>query len=137
MSDDRPTDATAQNLGNTDSTTVPELDKSVAKSLWERYVYHFLAAAAFVILAVGTVVYHYVEGWSWVDSFYFCAVAGSTVGFGDLAPTTDASKLFTVLYLFSAVAILGAFFNERMKYHGVGRKRIDSRIADSTNKDQT
>lgn len=137
MSDERPTDPTAQNLGNTDSTTVPELDKSVTKPVLERYVYHFLTVAAFVVLAVGTVVYHYVEGWSWVDSFYFCAVAGSTVGFGDLAPTTDASKIFTVVYLFSAVAILGAFFNERMKYHSVGRKAIDQNIAESTNKGQT
>lgn len=53
--------------------------------------------------------------WSWVDAFYFSAVAVTTVGFGDLAPSTDASKLFTVLYIFSGVAIITLFLNDRLR----------------------
>ena len=59
-------------------------------------------------MAAGTVTFHYIEGWSWVDSFYFSSVAGTTVGFGDLAPTTDTSKLVSVVYIFFGVGILGS-----------------------------
>ena len=107
------------------------------KSTWEHYVYRILAVAAVGILVLGTVVFHYLEGWSWVDSFYFSAVAGSTVGFGDLSPTTDASKLISVLYIFSSVAILGTFINERMKYHGVVRNRVVHQVAKVTKPDET
>lgn len=96
--------------------------------VWKKYAYHFLAVAAVLVLVVGTVAYHYIEGWSWVDSFYFSAVAGSTVGFGDLAPSTDGSKLFTVFYIFSSIAILGTFLNERLKYHGVVRRRTEMKV---------
>ena len=68
-----------------------------------RVAYAVLGIAAVSLLAVGTVAFHYMEGWSWVDSFYFSAIAGTTVGFGDLHPTTDASKMFSVAYIFFAV----------------------------------
>ena len=58
------------------------------------------ASMAVVLIAFATVVYHSLEEWSWVDLFYFSTVAVTTVGFGDLVPTCDASKLFTVFYVF-------------------------------------
>ena len=87
------------------------------KSAVARQVYPILAGALVLILALGTVVYHYVEGWSWVDAFYFSAVAGSTVGFGDLSPTTNGSKLFTVLYIFSAMAIITTFLGWKARQY--------------------
>jgi len=82
---------------------------------WQRYANHILGSAAVLLLATGTVVYHFLEGWSWVDSFYFSSIAGTTVGFGDLVPTTDAAKLFTVAYVFLGLAIFGTFVNERLR----------------------
>jgi voltage-gated potassium channel Kch len=58
---------------------------------------------------VGTVVYSALEGWSVVDSLYFSVVALATVGFGDLVPTTDVGKLFTVGYIITGIGILAAF----------------------------
>lgn len=110
------------------SDAMPEEETSSRKSRWERYAYHILAAAAVLVMAAGTVAYHFIEGWSWVDSFYFSAVAGSTVGFGDLTPTSDGAKLFTVLYIFSSIAILGTFLNERMKHHGVIKRRTEHKV---------
>jgi hypothetical protein len=83
-----------------------------------RVAYAVLGIAAVFLLAVGTVAFHYMEGWSWVDSFYFSAIAGTTVGFGDLHPTTDASKMFSVAYIFFAVGIIGTYLNQRLRYHG-------------------
>ena len=83
----------------------------------EEYAYRLLAGLAILALATGTVVYRVLEDWSWVDSFYFSAVAVTTVGFGDLAPARDISKLFTVFYIFSGIGIITAFINVRLKRH--------------------
>lgn len=82
---------------------------------WRQRSYRLLAVSALGLLGVGTAVYHYLEDWSWVDSLYFSTVAVTTVGFGDLAPTTDGSKLFTVVYLLSGVAIIASFLNLRLR----------------------
>jgi len=59
----------------------------------------------FILLVVGTAFYSSNEGWSYIDSFYFSVVTMATVGYGDLHPTTPASKLFTVVYIFIGVGL--------------------------------
>jgi voltage-gated potassium channel len=63
------------------------------------------------LLIVGTAFYTTVEGWSVVDSVYFCVMTLATVGFGDLVPTTDTGKLFTVAYVLAGIGLLVAFFS--------------------------
>ena len=89
---------------------------------WRDYTYRIAASGALLLLAVGTVVYHFAEDWSWVDSFYFCTIAVTTVGFGDLSPTTDATKLFTVFYVFSGIALVGLVMDERLRRHHMHRE---------------
>ncbi|WP_256367960.1 potassium channel family protein [Ruegeria sp. HKCCD9179] len=52
-----------------------------------------------------SVFYHYVEGWSWLDSIYFSVVTISTVGFGDFSPETAAGKVFTMVYIIVGLGI--------------------------------
>jgi hypothetical protein len=61
------------------------------------------------VLAIGCVFYRIVEGWSWVDCVYFCTITLATVGYGDIAPTTDAGKLFTVGYVIVGLGIVAMF----------------------------
>jgi hypothetical protein len=75
-----------------------------------------LLISAALTLAVGTVVYSQLEGWSLLDSLYFSVVTLATVGFGDLHPTTDIAKLFTVLYILVGVGIIAGFASELTKY---------------------
>ncbi len=77
-------------------------------------VYHRLELAAALLLVTGTVAYRYLEDWSWIDSLYFSTVALTTVGFGDLTPTRDITKLFTVVYLLTGVTILVSYLNARL-----------------------
>jgi hypothetical protein len=78
-----------------------------------------LLGSAVTTIAVGTVVYSALEGWSLIDSLYFSVVALATVGFGDLVPTTDAAKLFTVGYIITGIGILAAFASELTKRRSV------------------
>lgn len=92
---------------------------------WEDHVYKILAASAVGLLMTGTVVYRLLEEWSWVDSLYFSTVAVTTVGFGDLAPSTDGSKLFTVAYILVGIGIITTYLRATLERR-TDRKRPTS-----------
>ena len=51
--------------------------------------YRNLLIITIIIISFGTVFYHYVEGWSWIDSAYFSVITLTTIGYGDFSPVTD------------------------------------------------
>lgn len=81
----------------------------------------FIALLAGSVLGVGVVFYHFVENWSWVDSFYFCVVTLATVGYGDITPQTDAGKIFTSFYILIGIGIFALSINYVVKRAAVRR----------------
>lgn len=62
-----------------------------------------------VTMLIGsTLFYSSIEGWSRIDALYFSVMTMSTIGYGDLVPTTDQSKLFTIIFTFLSVGIFVA-----------------------------
>lgn len=57
-------------------------------------------------LTFGTLFFHYTEGWSYVDSFYFSGITLTTVGYGDFMPTTPLTRIVTVLFAFAGIGIV-------------------------------
>lgn len=55
------------------------------------------------------------EDRGWVDSFSFSVITLTTVGYGDLSPSTTASKLFTVVYVVGGISLIGAFLDKVMQ----------------------
>ena len=68
-----------------------------------------IAVAALLTIAIGSLVYMEIEGWSLLDAVYFCVVTLATVGYGDLHPTTPFGRAFTILYILVGVGIIAAF----------------------------
>lgn len=71
--------------------------------------YRDLLVTTILIIGLGSVVYHFLEGWSWIDSFYFSVVTLTSVGYGDLSPQTDEGKLFTVFYIVLGIGVILSF----------------------------
>lgn len=63
-----------------------------------------LSLLAMVVLS-GTVFFRHVEGWSWVDSYFFTVVTLSTVGYGQLVPATVIGKIGTTVFIFFGLGI--------------------------------
>lgn len=59
-----------------------------------------------VVIGSATFVFHAIEGWNWVQSLYFATATITTVGYGDLVPTTDASRLVVSLYVILSIPLL-------------------------------
>lgn len=57
------------------------------------------------MLGLGALVVHLTEGWGWLDSFYFAVASLTTVGYGDLVPANDATKVFLIFYLPLGIAV--------------------------------
>lgn len=62
-----------------------------------------------VTLLVGATLFYYsVEGWSIIDALYFSVMTMSTIGYGDLVPTTMWSKLFTIIFSIMSIGFFAA-----------------------------
>ncbi|HEU5113619.1 MAG TPA: potassium channel family protein, partial [Acidimicrobiia bacterium] len=64
-----------------------------------------------VILATGTTFYTLVEGWTVIEALYFTVITLTTIGYGDLHPTTEFSRLFTIFFVLAGVSTLLGFLN--------------------------
>lgn len=82
-----------------------EMTERVQKMLAPSFTNSILAIILY--LSVGVIAYSFVfEKWTVIDSLYFAIVCLLTIGYGDISPTSDASRLFTSFYVLGAVAII-------------------------------
>merc|ERR1711991_995147 len=81
-----------------------------------------------VLMGVGTAAYAALENWTPFDAWFFSVISLSTVGFGDLHPTTSSSRLFSVFYLLlgtlAFAAAMGQFV-EVVAQRQMARKRAE------------
>ena len=70
----------------------------------------FIYVAFFIVITAA--VFHWLEGWGWLDSIYFVVITFTTIGYGDFAPTTPLTKLITIFVALNGVAILLMLFDE-------------------------
>jgi voltage-gated potassium channel len=79
--------------------------ENIKKTIWQYPEFFAAAFALFGLLGIGTITFHFLEKWSWISSFYFSVVTLATVGYGDLTPTTDFSRLITAIYILVGASI--------------------------------
>ena len=74
-----------------------------------------LIYVTFIVL-IGAILFRWLEGWSWIDSFYFVIITLTTIGYGDFTPSTPLTKLITIFYGVNGVVVLLAFFDIIRRY---------------------
>lgn len=89
--------------------------------------YRNLLFTTTITLGIGSVIYHYVEGWSWIDSIYFSVITLTTVGYGDFSPTTDEGKVFTIFYIIIGIGIILSFINTVYNHYSKARTKLKSK----------
>ena len=74
----------------------------------------FIAGA---LLLTGTIVAWRFEDWTFVQALYFAVVTLTTVGYGDLTPTTDAMRVFTIIYILTGLGIFVALLGSIAQHY--------------------
>jgi len=82
-----------------------------------------LLSTLVLILAGGTVFFRYVEGWSWLDAYFFTVVTLSTVGYGSLVPATAAGKIGTTVMIFLGLGVFALVIQQFAAYAVARRLR--------------
>ena len=80
-------------------------------------------------IALGTIIYSVYEDWSAIESLYFCVMTLTTIGYGDLSPTTEATKLYTVFYSVLGIGFFVAFTARLVQVSFQSRKMDDDAAA--------
>jgi len=70
--------------------------RKITKRLITRIVQ--LSIVVIIIITAGAFVFLQFEDWSLIEALYFTTVTLTTVGYGDITPTNDISRLLTILY---------------------------------------
>ncbi len=103
-------------------------------AVWRDPETRALPVVAGALVLTGTLFYWRFEDWSFIESLYFCVVTLTTVGFGDLSPTTPGTQIFTIVYILTGFGVLVALLTSvaqqyvRLKAEGgPARDRVRSR----------
>lgn len=69
----------------------------------------FIYVAA--MITIGAVLFHWLEGWDWLDSVYFVVITLTTIGYGDFSPTKPVTKVITIFYGLNGIIIILMLFD--------------------------
>lgn len=94
----------------------------------------------FTVFIVGTIGFHFIEKWSFIDSFYVTITTLSTVGYGDFTPRTAEGKFFTVFIIifgvgtmFYSLVLMAETFVEARLRSLLGRGKLEKTIEKMNN----
>jgi voltage-gated potassium channel len=92
--------------------------------------------ALLLLSAVGTVGFHWIEGWSWFDSFYMVVITLSTIGYQEVHELSHAGRVFNTGLIIAGVTMLflsiGSLTQALLEFELVkvfGRRRMEREVA--------
>ncbi|AJR02370.1 potassium channel family protein [Siansivirga zeaxanthinifaciens] len=59
------------------------------------------------MLFIGVFGYKFLSNYSWIDAVYMTVITMTTVGFGEVVPLDEQSKVFTIFLILTSVVIVG------------------------------
>ncbi|WRT67322.1 uncharacterized protein IL334_004292 [Kwoniella shivajii] len=117
-----------------------EHDQSDIRSEGRRFM---LSVTTFIsILAVQSLVFAKIEGWSYSDGIYFSTQVALTIGYGDFVPTKTATKILvfpfsvlTISQLGNEIALIIGFISSRAEHRREKwRKKYEGAMHQEANK---
>jgi hypothetical protein len=81
---------------------------TLLRLLWRDPQFKRLLSVVLLLLVAGAHIYHQLEGWSYLDAFYFTVITLTTVGYGDFSPHTNSGKIFSMIYILMGLGVFGA-----------------------------
>jgi voltage-gated potassium channel len=99
-----------------------------------------LVMALVALTVVGTAGFHFIEGWSWFDSFYMVVITLSTIGYQEVHQLSHAGRVFNSVLIITGVAMVflmvGALTQALLEFELVkvfGKRRMAREVANLKN----
>ncbi len=92
-----------------------------------KYRGYTLVGMLLSIIAGGTVFFKFIEGWSWIDAYFFTVVTLSTVGYGELVPETVIGKIGTTVFIVAGLGIFAAAI-QQFGHYAIRKREHHSEI---------
>lgn len=92
-----------------------------------KYRGYTLVGMLLSVIAGGTVFFKVVEGWSWIDAYFFTVVTLSTVGYGELVPATAVGKIGTTIFIVAGLGIFAAAI-QQFGHYAIRKREHHSEI---------
>jgi voltage-gated potassium channel len=93
------------------------------------------AALLCIVFTIGTLGFHFIEGWTYLDAFFMTLITITTIGYQEIHPLTEIGKVFDIFIIFLGVgsaayvfASFTRFIVEGEMQHYFGRLRLDKTI---------
>jgi len=103
-------------------------------------VVKILVLALGALTVAGTVGFHFIEGWSWFDSFYMVVITLSTIGYQEVHPLSHPGRVFNSVLIIAGVAMVflmvGALTQALLEFELIklfGRRRMEREVANLRN----
>ncbi len=94
-----------------------------------------VAIALLALFAAGTVGFHWIEGWSWFDSFYMVLITVTTIGYTEVHALSQSGRIFNVFVIVAGVGLvfllIGVVAQALLEFeltHFFGRRRMEREI---------
>jgi len=100
-----------------------------------KYNLYRAAFLLFLVLLTGTLGYHYIEGFDWLDAMYMTWITVTTIGFGEVHPLDFKGKIFTIILITFSIlvyaysfTVISEFIVEGHFFKNLNRKRMRKKI---------
>src|SRR6516162_9119503 len=94
-----------------------------------------IGALLLLVVAIGTVGFHYIEGWPWFDGFYMVVTTLTTIGYQEVHPLSHAGRVFNVFVILTGVSLaflaIGALTQALLEFElnsFFGRRKMEREI---------
>ena len=77
---------------------------------------HIAIALLVVIIAIGTLGFIFISGFSFINALYMTIITVTTVGFKEVEPLDTESKVFTIFLILTSISIYGYFISVLTEY---------------------
>ena len=111
-------------------------DMARAVAVLLRLVIQAVVMALLALSVAGTAGFHFIEGWSWFDSFYMVVITLSTIGYQEVHQLSHGGRVFNSVLIIAGVAMVflmvGALTQALLEFELVkvfGKRRMEREVA--------
>lgn len=97
-----------------------EVNRWIGKNIWETYEINVAwitkVTRFFLYYLIGVLVYQNLERWSFQDCIYFITQTITTVGYGNITPSTRRGQVFTIFFVYIGILLVFSIINEVTRF---------------------